>query len=131
MAPRTPRSKFLSEALRSYETSDSQALLDLANDFLSDTAAEEVESLSAKDNEILNNMAAKLREAHGEKLNSRRLLLSSRRLPDMPKIMMDHLGHLSPEGRQKMVQAYIEVLSRPKETNQTACNGTSEVPAER
>jgi len=76
MAVQSPRSRFLSEALRSYEKRDAGILVDLAADYRFDTLDDEVESLSVKDNQILFEMQARLREAQGETLSNRRLSLA-------------------------------------------------------
>lgn len=109
MNHRTSRSIFLREALRCYEEADSGALMGLCSDVQGDF----VEELSASDNDCLNEMAARIRKAHGEKLQNQRLSLSKSPLPDISQIVADYLQRLSAQGQRVMVDAVHKVLAQP------------------
>jgi Domain of unknown function (DUF4145) len=104
------RAKFLQDALRCYENGDGIGLLDLANDFWIDVTADEVQGLSKEDNLILNEMSGKLRDAHGQRLHSKRLTLSGEKSPDNAEtVLLGHINKLSPHGREIMMRAFADV----------------------
>jgi hypothetical protein len=120
MVGQTSRSSFLSQALRCYETRDWLSLSNLANDTEIEMWSEEDESLSREDNQILNEMAARLREAHGKLLNNQRLSLSPQPATDLVRIVRDHFGRLSPRGQNAMRQRHRETRTSPRTTDQAA-----------
>src|SRR5688500_5447723 len=107
----TIRSRFLTEALRCFESSDSRGLFDLANAFDIEATSRQVECLSEHDNEILNAMAEELRRLQGEALTTKRLSLSARPNADLSRIVVGHIRKLSPAGQRIMREAFVTVLS--------------------
>jgi hypothetical protein len=118
MSTETPRSRFLREMLRHYETGNALAMMDLANEFSIESTTDETEGLSDNDNRILGEMNAKVVEIQGDALIASRVNVGKpprTHESDLAYIVVDHVKRLSVEAQKAIIRKMLDGLKSSPE----------------